>query len=545
MRVETEQPPAPATRTGRAPIGLKALSLYTLVVAAYTLPFIAARELFYRDEVRYGGIVLEMMDRGAWLTQTIAGAPYLDKGPIYFMALRLGAEMAGGPAPAVFFAVNAVTVLLFAVCAHAAFRWLGTPEHLALRSGLILLSLPFVAFYALTMRMDPLFAGVILLSFAAFVRALDAERARLWFLAAGALAGLAVLIKGPFGLIFPVGGIVAAALVTRRGRRLFVRDFALSLLACGGVVAVWFLALLVVFGWSALVNIVEVQIVERAVNSVDGRKPWTTYLTATLPILLPWALLAPALIGARLRRDPALITWAVFTLVALLVMQSVAQKSAKYLFPVLPPMALFLALALERAEARAPWAPRLVLALSAALLFAIFAALWAGATWEAAWLADALAQASGAHLAGFAIWGVAASGAVLSAVWLTGVPRILAVCLGTAILFTGLKASLSADLNRLYDPAPAVDLLTDALPADAPVLVVDIYRGALSWHLRRPHDYVFGTAAAAEAIAGTQGPLGVLVDARLAATAPEWLDGARKIGAHAIESTLVEAWIRP
>ncbi|MFW5654933.1 MAG: ArnT family glycosyltransferase, partial [Roseicyclus sp.] len=456
MSVETDPPPAPAAKAGHAPIGLAALALYTLAVAAYTLPFIGARALYYRDEVRYGGIVSEMMERGAWLTQTIAGTPYLDKGPVYFMALRLGAEIAGAPSPAVFLAVNAVTVLIFAICAHVAFRWLGTSERLALRAGLILLSLPFVAFYALTLRMDPLFAGVILLSFAAFARALEAERPRAWFLAGGTLAGLAVLIKGPFGVIFPVGGIVAAALVTGRALRLATRDFALGLAACAGVVAVWFAALLVVFGWPAMVNIVEVQIVERAVSSVDGRKPWSTYLTATPAILLPWLLLAPALLRARPFQDRAPVLWAVFTILALVVMQGVAQKSAKYLFPVLPPMALFLAVALERCETRAPRAPRRVLAGTAALLLAVFAALWAGATWEMGWLADALGQAPAAHLAAFALWGILAAGAVLGAVWLEGTPRLLAMILGTAILFTGLKASLTEDLDRLYDPAPAV-----------------------------------------------------------------------------------------
>jgi 4-amino-4-deoxy-L-arabinose transferase-like glycosyltransferase len=545
MSVESEPAPAQAAKESQSPIGLRALALYTLVVAAYTLPFIGARELFYRDEVRYGGIVREMMERGAWLTQTIAGAPYLDKGPVYFMALRLGAELAGGPTPAVFFAVNAVTVLLFAVFAHMAFRWLGTSERLALRAGLILLSLPFVAFYALTMRMDPLFAGVILLSFAAFARALEADRAQVWFIAGGVLAGVAVLIKGPFGVIFPVGGVIAGALFTGPARRLFVRDFAIALAACAGVVAIWFTALLVVFGWPALINIVEVQIVERAVNSVDGRKPWSTYLTATLPILLPWILLAPALIRSRPGRDRALILWGAFTILALVVLQSVAQKSAKYLFPVLPPMALFLALALERAEARAPWAPRLVLAASAVLLALVFAALWWGATREAAWLADVLEQASAAHLAGFALWGILAAAAVLGAARLEGEARILAVCLGTAILFTGLKASLAEDLNRLYDPGPAVATLTDALPEDAPVIVVDVYRGSFSWHLRRPHSYVFGSDAAADALAGAIGPVGLMVDARLAATDPAWLDGAEKIGDHLIETTAVALYMRP
>ncbi|MDG4647974.1 glycosyltransferase family 39 protein [Roseibacterium sp. SDUM158017] len=535
----------PDPRTSRLPIGAGAAGLYALAVAAYTLPFIAARELFYRDEVRYGGIVNEMMARGAWLTQTIAGEPYLDKGPVYFMGLRAGAELAGGPSPAAFLAVNAVTVLLFAIAAHVALRWLGTAERVAERAGLILLSLPFVAFYALTLRMDPLFAGAIVLSFAAYARALEDERPLRWFVAGGALAGLAVLIKGPFGIVFPIGGAVAAALLTGRARRLRSGGFALSLLVAAALVGVWFLALLAEFGWPALVNIAEVQLVERALNSVDGRKPWTTYIYALPLVLLPWLVLAPALRGAGAGRDRGVVLWAIYTIVALVVMQSVAQKSAKYLFPVLPPLTLCLAIALDRAEARAPWAPRAAMAVAAMALAGLFGALLWGASNDAPWLADALQHASAGSLRGFAIWGLAAAAVLALAVAVKGRLRVLAVIAATAVMFTGLKATLSDDLDRWLDPGPAVAMLEAALPPDAPVVVVDIYRGTFSWALDRPHAYVFGQDAAAEAVARAARPVGILVDAEVSARAPAWLDGAERVGTHPVESLLVEAYVLP
>ncbi len=532
-------------RTGpRLPIGLRAFALYVVAVAAYTLPFIGARVLFYRDEVRYGGIVNEMIAREAWLTQTIAGSPYLDKGPVYFMALRAGAELAG-PSPATYFAVNAVTVLIFAVAGHVALRWLGTTERLAERAGLILLSLPFVGFYALTLRMDPLFAGAILLSFAAYARALDADRQRGWFVAGGVLSGLAVLIKGPFGVIFPIGGAIAAALVTGRARQLWSGGFALSLLVAAALVAAWFAALVAAFGWPAMVNIVEVQIVERALESVDGRKPWTTYITALPLILLPWLVLAPALRGAGLRRNRTAVLWAVYTLVALVVMQSVAQKSAKYLFPVLPPLALCLAIALDRAEERAPWAPRAVMAAAALVVAAAFGALLFGAASGAAWLAEALEQTTAERLRAFALWGLAATAALVPAILLAGRGRILSVIAATAILFTGLKATLSEDMNRVLDPGPAVAALTAELPGAAPVIVVDIYRGTFSWHLDRPHSYLYGAEATTAAIADAPRPLGLLVDEETADDAPDWLTGARRLGSHRVESLSVGIYVLP
>jgi 4-amino-4-deoxy-L-arabinose transferase-like glycosyltransferase len=428
---------------------------------------------------------------------------------------------------------------------HVALRWLGTSERLAERAGLILLSLPFVAFYALTLRMDPLFAGAILLSFGAYARALDAEAPGRWFLAGGALAGLAVLIKGPFGLIFPIGGAVAAAFATGRARRLRSRGFLGSLAVAAGLVGIWFAALLAEFGWPAMVNIVEVQLVERALTSVDGRKPWTTYIYGLPLILLPWLVLAPALRGAGLQRDRSALLWAVYVLVALVVMQSVAQKSAKYLFPVLPPLALFLAIALDRAEARAPWAPRAMMAAAAVAVAGIFAALFVGAATGASWLADALEHTTAERIRGFALWGLAAAAALVPGIVLAGRPRILAVIAASAILFTGLKATLSDDLDRWLDPGPAVSRLEAALPDGAPVIVVDIYRGTFSWHLDRPHGYVYGPEATARAIADTDRPVGILVDANTAAGSPAWLDGAERIGTYPVEALMVAIYVLP
>lgn len=538
---------APVPQTAGPVLGLRALVLYILGVAAYTLPFIGQRALFYRDEVRYGGIIREMMADGTWWTQTIAGLPYLDKGPVYFMLLRAGAELAGGPAPWVFFAVNAVTVLLFVVAAHVALRWLGASESRAELAGLILLSLPFTAFYALTLRMDPLFAGAILLSFAGFARGLGRAHPMRDFLIGGAFSGLAVLIKGPFGFAFPYAALLVAALVTGDGRRLISWPMLAALGVTGALVGTWFLTLLAQFGWPAMVNIAEVQLVERALNSVDGRKPWHTYLTALPLVLLPWLLLAPWLRRSGLWQDRGTRLWIVFIVVSMVIMQVVAQKSAKYLFPVLPPLTLLLAIALERAEASAPWVPRVLFGLAAALVGLVFAALWWGTATRADWLAEALAETTEPRLKGLATAGLLAAAVLAAAVWLSGWRRVVPMIAATAILMTGLKAALVQDLNRVLDPGPAVDRLLAELPADAPVVVVvDFYRGSFSWHLApRSHHYTFGDTGPAETIAGASRPLGLLVDAGTAFEAPAWLAGAQELGRHRIESREVVIYVLP
>lgn len=520
-------------------------ALQALAVLAYGLPGLADRLLYYRDEVRYGGIVSEMVARDAWLTQTIAGEPYLDKGPVYFMLLRAGAEMAGAVTPAALFAANLLTVWAFGLLSYAGLRLLGTPARRAELASLILLSLPLVAVYANTLRMDPLFGGVIFLSFALLARAVTAgaPRSRM-ALAGGLLSGLAVAIKGPFGLIFPFLGAAAVALADRQPLRLWRRDMALALAAAALPALLWFWALLAEFGVAALVNIVEVQLVERALHSVDGRKPWFTYLLYLPVVLLPWLVFAPALRWRDLRDDRAAWQGLLYALAALLVMQLVAQKSTKYLFPVLPPAALLLALALERAEAARPRLARLGFAVAAAGLAALAGALWIGAATGAGWTAEARELLPPGAIGGLAAMVLLAAAVLALAVPLATRWRPLPVVLASALALGGVKINLMPALDRLYDPGPVLRALDAARPAGAPVIVVGLYRGAASYHLTGPHRYVFGAEAAAAAIAGQDGPVGVVVYGAAPGALGPVLDGFRPVAEGLLENRPIRAYLR-
>jgi hypothetical protein len=116
------------------------------------------------------------------------------------------------------------------------------------------------------------------------------------------------------------------------------------------------------------------------------------------------------------------------------------------------------------------------------------------------------------------------------------------VIAASALLLNGVKASLTDDLNRLFDPGPAVAALAEVLPDDRPVVVVDFYRGSFSWHLRGPHTYVYGDAADT-VIGETPRPLGLLVDGDTATADPAWLDGAEPLGAHRIEAREVMVYL--
>jgi len=504
------------------------------VIAALVLPFLGIRDLYYQDEARYGGIVQEMIARDAWLTMTIAGDPYLDKGPIYFAMFRLLAEFANSTAPWVFSAVQAVTAGIFVWSAHAFCRLIGIGASLARLTTLMILALPFTAAYAVILRMDLLFAAAIVLSFGMLVRGTGTDARSGWPIAGGALAGVAVLIKGPFGLIFPYLGLLATLLFQRRGRRVLARDVGAGFAIAIVLIAGWFGSLLVVFGYDALRNIAEVQLVERALNSVDGVKPWNLYLTNLPLTLLPWLILLLLLpfAGIAPPQTRAILAALCFSVVSLLVLQSVAQKSTKYLFPILPPLVLFLAIAHERLETRRPGLLSLAYAAIGVALILFFGLLGVGAALNADWLGDVGAVIPNGRLIIFSAIGVVAGVLPFLSIRLVGEARVLPVLATLVLTFTAFKWLLFPALNAGYSPRAIGDQMASLSPPVESVLVYRVYRGALSYHLNVPHRYVVDPIDIAEA----EGEFAVITWKSVADDAPDLFADREELGHMAIEN---------
>ena len=209
-RANEEPPPMPASVIGRnTRTILRDHLLYGVIVAVYCLPALFQRDLFFRDESRYGAVVKDMIRNDAWFTLTIGDAFYSEKPPLFFSLLRLASEIAGTTAPWVFFGVVTVTAFFFVAASDAFLRAAGCDRRTVLSANLLLLSVPWIAIHMQLLRMDLLFSGLILLSLACYVRGVDVEKANFRPLFGGLLAGLAVLTKGPFGALIPLLSLAA------------------------------------------------------------------------------------------------------------------------------------------------------------------------------------------------------------------------------------------------------------------------------------------------------------------------------------------------
>jgi hypothetical protein len=131
---------------------------------------------------------------------------------------------------------------------------------------------------------------------------LDGRRAGLVFWAAGALA---VLAKGPVGLLLPLGVAIVTMAVDREIGRW--RDFApvTGPLLFAAICGAWVVAT-ILWGpaeysvWGAL----KEHFVDRGIHGMHHAQPWWYYAKVLPPQLLPWTFMVPgALVLAWRRRD--------------------------------------------------------------------------------------------------------------------------------------------------------------------------------------------------------------------------------------------------
>jgi 4-amino-4-deoxy-L-arabinose transferase-like glycosyltransferase len=311
-----------------------------------------ARALWYSDEIRHANAYEHLRDAGKWVVLHLNGQPYPDKPPVYFWLLRLLDALPSVDEPAVFFLGAAVSAGLLVAASWWLLRTTLGRSPGVLAGLLVMLSSLFFLLITHYSRMDLLFAALIIASQTALFRAWTAGAPGRWAVGGLALAGLAVLTKGPLGLAFPV--VTSAAFLLWRGelRKLASRGVLLGLAACLGLLAAWLAAALMVEGPAFMHDIFVDQVYRRAVDSWHHKEPFQYYFVALPPAFLPWTLLvfvAPwrrllqgafwaNLWGTRRQAGGRAYLW-VLALVGFALLTSLSIKVLVYILPLLPPLA--------------------------------------------------------------------------------------------------------------------------------------------------------------------------------------------------------------
>jgi 4-amino-4-deoxy-L-arabinose transferase-like glycosyltransferase len=301
-------------------------------------------DLWAPDEPYFGEGAREMVEDGHWIVPHVNGAVTTDKPPLFFWAIALLSWVAGGVSSWTARLPSALAALATVALTLRLGRRLWGPREGAL-AGLVLTVSFMVWDKARSAQIDALLCALIATALSAFElwRAGEARgsSAGLLFWAA---AGLAVLAKGPVGLLLPLGIALATLALDRRLRAW--RDFApvTGPAVFAAVTGAWVAATLLWGGDYSVWGALREHFVDRAVHGMHHVQPlW--YYAGVLPVyLMPWsALLPPAVLAAGRRWSPGdrfLLVWVGFVVLFFSVS---TEKRDLYVLPAFPGFALLVA----------------------------------------------------------------------------------------------------------------------------------------------------------------------------------------------------------
>ena len=390
-----------------------ATTLLVLLVLSGTLCFfrLGTPGLFDADEPAYAQAAREMLETRDWITPHFNGRPRFDKPILFYWLITLTYRVFGVTELAVRFWSALAAVILVLVIARAARRWFGPPADLL--AGLAFTTNLLTALLARAAVTDMLLTLFVTLAILAGVEALSGspQPGRWWATTGWAAMGLAVLVKGPVGLVIPGMALGGTLLVLRELRRGLARLFPWQGLALFAAITFpWYVLVLAANGWAFVEGFVIKHHVTRYTGVISSHAgPLWFYLPVTLIGFFPWSGFLPRGLWqagrvarrreARDRADRLLVACACWAGGVFIFFSFAGTKLPSYLFPAFPAMALLVgATAISHEEDQVPrWldglAPWLIGVTAAALALG-FAAV--------PWILDALRLRTGGLLDGVA-----------------------------------------------------------------------------------------------------------------------------------------------
>lgn len=355
--------------------------MVTAGAALLLLPGLGATDLWAPDEPRYGQVAEELrsFEHGATglVLLHLGARPYTQKPPLYFWL----AAVAGVPAGR----VTEAAARLPSALAGIATIWLVArwgAGMLGRRSGvlgaaLLLTSIEF-ARVARRAQLDVLLTLFEVAALAAFWQLRGQGRPRPGPLAVlHAALGLAVLTKGPVGLLLPLLVMTATLASERRLRELRRLLPAWGLALSLGPGLAWVAAATWLAPPGFLDEAVAANLFGRFFAGTSHARPITYYLVQLPLNALPWTLLWPAVAWVAARgafrdpddpRTPARRFLAIWLAVGFVFFSLSSGKRGLYLLPCFPAAALLCSDAVERwRRQRGAW-PRVTLWIAALLL---------------------------------------------------------------------------------------------------------------------------------------------------------------------------------
>jgi 4-amino-4-deoxy-L-arabinose transferase-like glycosyltransferase len=453
-----------------------------------------------RDEGANAAAAREMLETGAWVTPTLNYQPRFAKPALVYWLMGGAYRLLGaGETAARLPSALASTALVFIQYAFA--RWaLGGAA--GLRAALVLLtSLLFVAVGRMALADATLVLWTTATGFAFFRAATGSPPRRRWYALAWVALGLAMLTKGPVGVIVPVAGIVTH-LALAGGGRAVLREVGLAWgpLLFLGVAGPWYAAMLLTHGASYMASAQD-ETLGRVLRTVTG--PGGTalfYVPVLLVGMFPWSAYLPGALvtvlrGARSRaasgRAGAALVFAASGVVSGFVLFSLLRsRLPHYVAPLVPAAALLVAATFPGPRPRVARALLVTLGVLIGLVAVggRLAGLSAGRLLAGTYPAAAEATLPGAAIAA----GLLALAVAALAAWRPASPPLAVLAVLTILFLTvGIHAVAPAFSDEFVLPAGALahEAATATSPCDE-IVAFGPYRPSLLFYARRRLTFV-------------------------------------------------------
>jgi len=472
-----------------APNKLSFTSIVILLCAVLWFGMLGQRELFDPDEGRYAGIPAAMVDTGDWLTPRLNDFKYFEKPALQYWGTAVAFTILGksNASARLFTALLGFTTALFSML--VAFRLYA--KRAAIYTFLLSISYLMVVAFGHYLTLDMALSGFLVMGIGSLVIAHSSQssesQTRNWMLVGWAALALATLTKGLVAIVLPAVTVVLYSLWQRdwlMWKKLHIFKGMLLFLA---ITAPWFVAVSVKNPEFAKFFFIHEHF-DRYTSDVHSREGPIYYF---IPVLLigvcPWlitslrSLISPGfkwLPGKPGQFNPERFMWT-FVVVTFCFFSLGQSKLPGYILPILPIIAVISGGQITSTGKTG--ADRWVMLFVGLLFFAgaffiehLASGHYPAEQWSAyrPWIIG-----SGVlYLLSFA---------VLSSRKLAQLPAFA----GAAILSLAAGLSILSGANSLAESRSSkviADVITETLPADAPVFSFQYFPEAAAFYLGKP-----------------------------------------------------------
>ena len=316
------------------------LRILTILAIAFVLFFssLGTTSLWDPDEPRQAIMAREMMERSDYIHPYLNGVPYLEKPPFYPWMIIVAAKISGGLNEFASRVPSAVAATFLLLIVFFLGRML-VNEQCGFLSALVLATNYQYLSNARESVMDMTFAFFIGLTIFLNYIAIAKDRRSL-FMLSFIPASLAVLTKGPAGLVIPAGVMFFYLLVERKWKQYIIPLIAGCILSAA-IASIWFF----VAGDEYIKEFIFHQNITRYTNAFDHKESLFYYFHKLFFNFLPWSMFLPfALIHAWKKKYWLPFIWFVVIFLFFELSQS---KRGIYLISLYPASALLCGLYLK------------------------------------------------------------------------------------------------------------------------------------------------------------------------------------------------------